>query len=117
MFPIVKLEEVKSLMPLLLIIFAGLISAIPILVFGFPVSGHDSINHAIFYNNFADQFRSGELYPRWLMNMNGKSVPNNEADLQLSGLKLESLLSKVHQVRWKINWGESFTGNSDNNFK
>ena len=36
------------------------------------------------------------------MNMNGGSVPNNEADLQLAGLKLESLLSKVHQEDGKL---------------
>lgn len=36
-----------------------------------PLTGHDAIHHTKWQAHFADQFWSGELYPRWLQDMNG----------------------------------------------
>jgi 6-pyruvoyl-tetrahydropterin synthase related domain len=49
----------------------GLMLALPALIFGFPHPTHDGRSHAIWYFNFAAQFWKGDLYPRWLTNLNG----------------------------------------------
>ena len=43
----------------------------PILMHGIPDLSHDGIMHATWTKPFAEQFWSGELYPRWLSNTNG----------------------------------------------
>ena len=43
----------------------------PVLLHGIPNLSHDGIMHATWTKPFAEQFWSGELYPRWLMNTNG----------------------------------------------
>ena len=43
----------------------------PALLHGIPDLSHDGIMHATWTKPFAEQFWSGELYPRWLMNTNG----------------------------------------------
>lgn len=53
----------------LLIAGAGLAFAWPLLRHGLPY-GHDTVQHVCWYQCFADQFWSGDLYPRWLMKAN-----------------------------------------------
>ncbi len=48
----------------------GLLLSVPCLIYGFPFYGDDSLSHAILYSQFAKQFWSGELYPRWLQELN-----------------------------------------------
>ena len=43
---------------------------LPVWWFGFPMGGHDTLTHIRWQQVFADQFWSGELYPRWLATMN-----------------------------------------------
>jgi hypothetical protein len=38
---------------------------------GFPTNTHDGLYHAMWAKSFADQFLAGDLYPRWLLNLNG----------------------------------------------
>ncbi len=54
----------------LAVAFGGLIAATPMWLRGMPDSG-DAVFHAMWYTNFARQFFAGELYPRWLSEMNG----------------------------------------------
>jgi hypothetical protein len=54
-----------------LIIGVGLIVALPVIVYGFPFGSHDGKYHALWYTHFAEQLWGGDLYPRWLMGMNG----------------------------------------------
>ncbi len=70
MFSVFYSGKIKSLLPILIIVFAGLVSVLPIIVFGLPFYSHDGATHTIFYTNFAKQFWAGELYPRWLIQMN-----------------------------------------------
>lgn len=56
--------------PLRLIII-GLVSILPVLIFGFPFFSHDGTPHALWYSNFSRQLWAGEIYPRWLSQMNG----------------------------------------------
>jgi hypothetical protein len=49
----------------------GIILTLPILILGVPLFSDDGVTHAIWYSHFSEQFWSGDLYPRWLMNMNG----------------------------------------------
>jgi len=48
----------------------SLLLCLPCLLYGFPFYGDDSLSHAILYSQFAKQFWSGELYPRWLQELN-----------------------------------------------
>lgn len=52
------------------LIALGLVAALPLLFVGFPPRGHDSIHHTRWCSNFASQFWSGDLYPRWLAEVN-----------------------------------------------
>ncbi len=70
MFSVFYSSKIKSLLPILIIVVAGLVSVLPTIVFGFPFLTHDGTTHTIFYTNFAEQFWAGELYPRWLIQMN-----------------------------------------------
>jgi uncharacterized membrane protein len=54
-----------------LIFLFSMLVALPNWVKGFYPHGHDSIWHAQWAFHFSNQFMQGELYPRWLMDMNG----------------------------------------------
>lgn len=54
---------------LTLVLAAGFVVAVPVLSLGFPV-GHDSMSHFNWYKCFSEQMWAGEIYPRWLMEMN-----------------------------------------------
>jgi len=47
-----------------------LVAAVPLVMWGFPPRGHDSIHHARWTVAFGEQLASGELYPRWLLHTN-----------------------------------------------
>ena len=53
------------------IIVAGTILTAPLLLFGFSRESADGILHALWYSNFAAQWWAGEVYPRWLLDLNG----------------------------------------------
>jgi hypothetical protein len=54
-----------------IIILIGLIGTAPAILYGFPDVADDTVNHILWYTNFSRQLWSGELYPRWLLGMNG----------------------------------------------
>lgn len=54
---------------LLLIALVALLLVLPIWLNGCP-RGHDILHHLIFSHHFTTQFWQGELYPRWLSQMN-----------------------------------------------
>ncbi|MGL4205263.1 MAG: 6-pyruvoyl-tetrahydropterin synthase-related protein [Aeromonadaceae bacterium] len=54
----------------LTVIGVALLLALPMWLTGCP-RGHDILHHLIFSHHFTEQFWQGELYPRWLQNMNG----------------------------------------------
>ena len=56
---------------ILMIVAAGLLLAFPCLLYGFPFYGDDSISNVVLFKQFSQQFRTGELYPRWLQQLNG----------------------------------------------
>ena len=53
-----------------LLLLWGLVLGFPLLSKGFPVLGHDFWAHTTWGGHFAQQFWSGEIYPRWLINHN-----------------------------------------------
>lgn len=57
-------------MPLLSVAGCGLLLSYPCWRYGLSSNG-DSVFHSMWYTNFARQFFAGDLYPRWLMDMNG----------------------------------------------
>jgi hypothetical protein len=50
---------------------AGLVFTLPVLIFGLPFLSDDAGFHAAWYSHFSKQLWMGDLYPRWLMGMNG----------------------------------------------
>jgi hypothetical protein len=49
---------------------AGAILSLPSWLLGFPPAGDDSVTHAVWLAHFSKQFWAGDLYPRWLADMN-----------------------------------------------
>jgi len=54
----------------LLLICLAILASAPLLLFGFPHPTHDGFWHLRWWSNFASQFWHGELYPRWLTEIN-----------------------------------------------
>ena len=44
---------------------------LPVLIFGLPFLSDDASFHSAWYSHFSKQLWSGDLYPRWLTEMNG----------------------------------------------
>lgn len=61
----------RTLVHMLLIAAVTLLVSWPVLVYGVPNLAHDSVQHALWDKNFAQQLWAGELYPRWLAGENG----------------------------------------------
>jgi hypothetical protein len=59
-----------KLLRALAIACGGLLPTLPVWLRRMPDSG-DAVFHAMWYANFARQFFAGEVYPRWLSEMNG----------------------------------------------
>ncbi len=49
---------------------AALVCALPMLIHGPMVKGHDTYEHLNYSRHFSDQFWAGESSPRWLLDMN-----------------------------------------------
>lgn len=56
--------------PVLLIACAGIILTFPAMMFRSPPLGDDWIIHSLWYTRFSGQLWAGDIYPRWLMDMN-----------------------------------------------
>lgn len=54
---------------LIIIVVVGLLLTMPLLING-CMNGHDFFFHVIFSHHFTEQFWNGDLYPRWMLNMN-----------------------------------------------
>lgn len=52
------------------IVAIGVFASLPLLVFGFPHWTHDGFCHLRWWQNFSAQFWAGNLYPRWLPEVN-----------------------------------------------
>jgi len=63
------LSKAKLRCPLL-VLAASVVLGLPILLYGPLPTGHDLYEHINLSRHFAEQFRTGELYPRWLIDMN-----------------------------------------------
>jgi len=50
---------------------AGLVLTLPVLIFGLPFLSDDASFHSVWYSHFSKQLWTGDLYPRWLTEMNG----------------------------------------------
>lgn len=73
--PIAHLHEskrmpLKPVKPILVLAVAALVLVLPVLIYGPVFLGHDTREHLSFGQHFAEQFWQGDLYPRWLVNMN-----------------------------------------------
>jgi len=64
-----EISKVK-LRPILFIIAFSLFVGFPMLVYGPLVDGHDTYEHLNFTKHFSEQFWQGDIYPRWLVDMN-----------------------------------------------
>jgi len=60
----------KRVKEILVLAVAALALSLPIFIHGPMYSGHDTKEHLAFGTYFAEQFWQGDLYPRWLLNMN-----------------------------------------------
>jgi hypothetical protein len=58
---------VRHARPVAILSFATVVLSLPLILYGFPVLGHDGPRHLLYYRHFASQFWAGEGYPRWLM--------------------------------------------------
>jgi hypothetical protein len=71
--PMIPAEEAslsRRFAPFFVLVAASLLLSIPMIRFGLPF-GMDSAEHLSWYRCFAQQLWSGEVYPRWLLGMNG----------------------------------------------
>jgi uncharacterized metal-binding protein len=57
--------------PVFAIAAAGIVLTLPVLIFGLPFLSDDAGFHAAWYSHFSKQLWMGDLYPRWLIEMNG----------------------------------------------
>lgn len=57
--------------PFLVIAVIGLLASLPMLLSGYPPQTHDGLYHPVWARHFSEQLWSGELYPRWLVGVNG----------------------------------------------
>jgi hypothetical protein len=61
----------SKLFPVAVIVAAGLIFALPVIIYGIPFFSDDGVSHhALWYTHFSAQLWAGDIYPRWLMGMN-----------------------------------------------
>ncbi|HEY9403318.1 MAG TPA: 6-pyruvoyl-tetrahydropterin synthase-related protein, partial [Pyrinomonadaceae bacterium] len=60
----------RKLLAPLIVCASGLLLTAPLLLYGAPAVG-DMIFHAMWQTNFSSQLSAGDLYPRWLLDMNG----------------------------------------------
>ncbi|HLL15296.1 MAG TPA: 6-pyruvoyl-tetrahydropterin synthase-related protein [Pyrinomonadaceae bacterium] len=60
----------RKLLAPLIICASGLLLTAPLLLYGAPTVG-DMLFHAMWQTNFSSQLLAGDLYPRWLLDMNG----------------------------------------------
>ncbi len=58
-----------DLWSLAVVAFAAIILALPLLIHGPMLQGHDTYEHINYSQHFSEQFWAGELYPRWLTGM------------------------------------------------
>jgi len=58
------------LVQLLAIAFVAFLLSLPLFVLGPMLTAHDITEHLSYGKHFAEQFWQGDLYPRWLLNMN-----------------------------------------------
>lgn len=64
------MQSQKRSHALFAVLAAGLIAGLPALILGFPPAADDSVAHSVWYAHFSQQLWSGELYPRWLADVN-----------------------------------------------
>lgn len=70
-------ENLLGFREALILVVAALLLALPMLIRGPMPAAHDVDAHHHYTAHFAEQFWSGEAYPRWLLNMNhGLGSPN-----------------------------------------
>jgi 6-pyruvoyl-tetrahydropterin synthase related domain len=65
-----QLRRLSDPIAILLIFLATIVLSIPLLQYGPYPKGHDVYEHTYFGTNFSAQFWKGELYPRWLPDIN-----------------------------------------------
>jgi hypothetical protein len=64
-----KADSIKA-SDLLILTVTALLLALPMLLYGPMVKGHDTYEHLNYSRHFSDQFWGGEWSPRWLLEMN-----------------------------------------------
>ena len=57
--------------PGFLIVVIGIIFSLPVIIIGLSLQTHDAFFHTQWYATFSQQLFNGELYPRWMMDVNG----------------------------------------------
>ncbi|WP_312516226.1 hypothetical protein [Massilia sp.] len=60
----------SRLSPIPILLLASLCVMLPVWLIGLPFSGHDAPTHLRWQTLFAAQFWNGDLYPRWLVDIN-----------------------------------------------
>jgi hypothetical protein len=60
----------SKLWPAFVITASSLVFALPLLLYGPLLDGHDTYEHLNFTKHFVEQFWNGDFYPRWLIDMN-----------------------------------------------
>ncbi len=53
------------------IMFIGVMFSLPLIIYGYSFNADDTVYHSLYYKNFSAQLWSGDVYPRWLNNLNG----------------------------------------------
>jgi hypothetical protein len=65
------MDRLAASRPYVIIVLVGLVVCLPLLIFGLPYGSHDGVSHSIHLRGFSDQLWAGEIYPRWLISING----------------------------------------------
>ncbi len=69
--PVLLSRKIKCKVgPLLLVVAVSVVLGLPMILHGPLIDGHDTHEHLNYTKYFSEQFWQGELYPRWLIDMN-----------------------------------------------
>lgn len=60
----------SKIWPVVIILASSLVLGLPFLLYGPLLNGYDTYEHLNYSRHFAEQFWQGDLYPRWLIDMN-----------------------------------------------
>lgn len=106
--PFSAIRPLRLLLPVLVIFLVAMSACGPMIFFG-ASEGHSIVNNTLWLQHFSEELRQGEIYPRWLMNINhGEGSPAfyYYAPLPFYIISIPALISPTSSLSLDLAWGE-----------